>query len=177
MMGALADQKLEAFAQSLLRNIANGLPRGKAATEAAREVGYRGSSLADNARKRSHRADVKARMVELAAPRLAEAEAALDETMEAVTTNLFRMALRRYDADEIKPEHSIKASDLLAKLKGAYASEKVEHTLNGLGDRLDAALSRARLSFADQKVLLEGLEALPAEADGVSQQNDLDEVR
>jgi phage terminase small subunit len=143
-MPALSDPQLEQFAQFLLRNIVAGLPRGKAATAAAREAGYKGSSLADNARKRSHRADVKARMVELAAPRLAEAEAALDETMESVTTNLFRMALKQYDAGEIKPEHSIKASDLLAKLKGAYAPEKIEHSLNGHGDRLDRALAQAR---------------------------------
>jgi phage terminase small subunit len=143
-MSALSDPQLEQFAQFLLRNIVAGLPRGKAATAAAREAGYKGSSLADNARKRSHRADVKARMVELAAPRLAEAEAALDETMESVTTNLFRMALKQYDAVEIKPEHSIKASDLLAKLKGAYAPEKIEHSLHGHGDRLDRALAQAR---------------------------------
>ena len=140
-MPALRDPQLEQFAQFLLRNIVAGLPRGKAA---ARKAGYKGSSLADNARKRSHRADVKARMIELAAPRLAEAEAALDETMESVTTNLFRMALKQYDAGEIKPEHSIKASDLLAKLKGAYAPEKIEHSLNGHGDRLDRALAQAR---------------------------------
>jgi phage terminase small subunit len=143
-MPALRDPQLEQFAQFLLRNIVAGLPRGKAATAAAREAGYKGSSLVDNARKRSHRADVKARMIELAAPRLAEAEAALDETMESVTTNLFRMALKQYDAVEIKPEHSIKASDLLAKLKGAYAPEKIEHSLNGHGDRLDRALAQAR---------------------------------
>jgi phage terminase small subunit len=143
-MPALADPRLEQFAQFLLRNIVAGLPRGKAATAAAREAGYKGSALVDNARKRSHRADVKARMIELAAPRLAVAEAALDETMESVTTNLFRMALKQYDAVEIKPEHSIKASDLLAKLKGAYAPEKIEHSLNGHGDRLDRALAQAR---------------------------------
>jgi hypothetical protein len=143
-MPPLGDPQLEQFAQFLLRNIVAGLPRGKAATAAAREAGYKGSSLVDNARKRSHRPDIKGRMIELAAPRIAEAEAALDKSMESVTTNLFRMALKQYDADEIKPEHSIKASDLLAKLKGAYAPEKIEHSLNGLGDRLDRALAQAK---------------------------------
>jgi phage terminase small subunit len=143
-MGALSDPKLEKFAQALLCHLANGMTGGKAATQAALEAGYSGSSLAANARKRAQRKDVKARMVELAAPRIAEAEAALDESMESVTTNLFRMALKQYDADEIKPEHSIKASDLLAKLKGAYAPEKVEHSLNGLGDRLDRAIAQAK---------------------------------
>jgi hypothetical protein len=54
-VGALSDQKLELFAQALLRNIAHGLARGKATTEAAREAGYRGSAMADNARKRANR--------------------------------------------------------------------------------------------------------------------------
>jgi hypothetical protein len=50
---------------------------------------------------------------------------------------------------------------------GATGVQKhsVEHSVAGIGDRLDAALSRARLSFTDQKVLLEGLESLPVEAD------------
>jgi phage terminase small subunit len=91
-MGALSDPKLERFAQSLLCHLASGMTGGKAATQAALEAGYSGSSVAANARKRAQRPDVKARMVELAAPRIAEAEAALDESMESVTTNLFRMA-------------------------------------------------------------------------------------
>jgi phage terminase small subunit len=140
-MGVLSDPKLERFAQALLRHLANGLTGGKAATRAALEAGYSGSSVASNARKRAQRPDVKARMVELAAPRQAEVEAEIAETVEAVTTNLFRMALKKYDQAAIKPEHSIKASDLLAKIKGWNAPERVEHTLNGLGDRLDRALA------------------------------------
>lgn len=46
---------------------------------------------------------------------------------------------------------------------GATGVQKHEHSLTGLGDRLDAALTRARLSYDDQKVLLEGLESLPSE--------------
>jgi phage terminase small subunit len=140
-MSALSDLKLERFAQALLRHLANGLTAGKAATLAAQEAGYSGSSLASNARKRAQRKDVKARMVELAAPRQAEAEAEIAQTVQAVEANLFRMALKNYDSAEIKPEHSIKASDLLAKIKGWNAPERVEHTLNGLGDRLDRALA------------------------------------
>jgi hypothetical protein len=56
---------------------------------------------------------------------------------------------------------------------GATGVQKhsVEHSVTGLGDRLDRALNRARLSYDDQKVLLEGLESsLPAEVDRDSQQ-------
>jgi hypothetical protein len=46
---------------------------------------------------------------------------------------------------------------------GATGVQKHEHSLTGLGDRLDRALDRARLSYDDQKVLLESLESLPSE--------------
>ena len=151
IMVVLSDPKLERFAQALLRHLAKGLTGGKAATQAALEAGYSGSSLASNARKRAQRPDVKRRLVELAAPRLAEAEAELDETMAGVSRNLFRLALKQHDAAEVRPDHTIRAADLLAKLSGAYATQKVEHSLNGLGDRLDPALVRARLSDADER--------------------------
>jgi hypothetical protein len=54
---------------------------------------------------------------------------------------------------------------------GATGVQKHEHSVVGLGDRLDLALKRARLSYDDQKVLLEAVESsLPAEADRDSQQ-------
>lgn len=53
------DAKLEAFAQELAK--------GKSAPEAARVVGYTGSSLADNAKKRSRLPSVRARVAELLA--------------------------------------------------------------------------------------------------------------
>jgi hypothetical protein len=61
---------------------------------------------------------------------------------------------------------------------GATGVQKhsVEHSVTGLGDRLDRALNRARLSYDDQKILLETLESASVEADRDSQQNDLDEV-
>jgi hypothetical protein len=46
---------------------------------------------------------------------------------------------------------------------GATGVQKHEHSLTGLGDRLDRALNRARLSYDDQRVLLESLESLPPE--------------
>jgi hypothetical protein len=140
-MGALSDPKLEKFAQALLCHLANGMTGGKAATQAAMEAGYSGSSLAANARKRAQRKDVRARLVELAAPRQAEVETEIAETLEGVVGNLFSMALKKYDHAALRPEHSIKAADLLAKIKGWNAPERVEHTLNGLGDRLDRALA------------------------------------
>jgi len=56
---------------------------------------------------------------------------------------------------------------------GATGVQKhsVEHSLVGLGDRLDRALDRARLSYDDQKVLVEGLESVSVEANRDSQQD------
>jgi len=53
---------------------------------------------------------------------------------------------------------------------GATGVQKHEHSVVGIGDRLDAALKRARLSYDDTKVLLEVVESLPSEADRDSQQ-------
>jgi phage terminase small subunit len=53
---------------------------------------------------------------------------------------------------------------------GATGVQKHEHSVTGLGDRLDLALKRARLSYDDTKVLLEVVESLPSEADRDAQE-------
>jgi hypothetical protein len=44
LMGTLSDPNLEKFSQALLVNIAQGMPRSRAAAEAARAAGYSGKS-------------------------------------------------------------------------------------------------------------------------------------
>lgn len=117
-MAALTDPKLELFAQALLRNIAHGMARGKAATEAARTAGYRGSALADNARKRANRPDVKARMIELAAPKQAEAEADLAIDLEKAEQRLGQIILAEVDLDNIKAADVIAAVRQLSAIRG-----------------------------------------------------------
>lgn len=118
-MPALTDAKLEAFTQVLLRNIANGLPRSKAAEAAGREVGYRGSSMAANARKRANRKDVKARMVELAAPKQAEAEAQLAVDLNRAKGRLAEIILAKVPLDDaVMPKDVINALKVLAAIEG-----------------------------------------------------------
>jgi hypothetical protein len=125
-VGALSDQKLELFAQALLRNIAHGMARGKAATEAAHEAGYRGSAMADNARKRANRKDVKTRMIELAAPAqaLAEAEIAID--LSAAERRLWEIIQAPVAFDEtVMPKNIIDAIKTLAAMRGWNAPTTV----------------------------------------------------
>lgn len=125
---ALQDPQLEQFSQDALRNLINGMTRGKAATAAAKSAGYKGSSLAANARKRINRKDVKARMIELAAPRTEEAEAEIAQSWEAVQKNLYAISLQPVDGEKIKPADQIAAASLIAKIEGRMAPEKRELT-------------------------------------------------
>lgn len=137
-MAALSDPKLEKFAQALLRNIAHDMPRGKAATEAAREAGYRGSSLADNARKRANRKDVKARMIELAAPKSAEAEAELAIDLDKAEKRLGQIILAHVDMSKVKPVDIIGAVRQLAAMRGWNAPTEINENLNvnyAIGDQ------------------------------------------
>jgi len=143
-MPVLSDPQLEQFAQSLLRNIVAGMPRGKAATAAAREAGYQGSSLVDNARKRANRKDVKARMIELAAPALAQVEAEIAVDVQWATKKLASLVNPDLGVHKIKVTDQIAALKLLAEMFGWLAPEKMEHSLNGHGDLLDQALARVR---------------------------------
>jgi hypothetical protein len=125
---ALTDSKLETFAQALLRNIAQGVARGKAATEAAREAGYRGSAIADNARKRANRADVKARMVELAAPAQAKVEADLVVDIERAERRLGEIILAEIELSNVKATDVIAAVRQLAAIRGWNAPTNINVT-------------------------------------------------
>jgi hypothetical protein len=74
---------------------------------------------------------------------------------------------------DLKLVPKIEAVKALMVSIGATGVQKhsVEHSVTGLGDRLDRALNRARLSYDDQKVLLEGLESVSVEADRDAQQD------
>jgi len=127
-MPALSDPKLEAFTQAALRNIINGMTRGKAAEAAGKEAGYRGSSMAANARKRINRPDVKARMIELAAPQQAQAEAALTIDLEKAEARLGEIILAKVDLENIKAADVIAAVRQLAAIRGWNAPTNVHVT-------------------------------------------------
>lgn len=124
-MPMLSDPKMELFAQALLRQIAHGVARGKAATAAAREAGYTGSALADNARKRANRKDVKARMIELAAPAQAAIEADLTIDLERAEKRLGEIILADIDLSAIKAPDVIAAVRQLAAIRGWNAPTNV----------------------------------------------------
>jgi hypothetical protein len=118
-VAALSDQKLEVFAQALLRNIARGLARGKAATEAAHEAGYRGSAMVDNARKRANRKDVKLRLIELAAPAQARVESEIAIDLAAAERRLWEIIQAPVKFDEtVMPKNIIDAIKTLAAVRG-----------------------------------------------------------
>lgn len=126
-MPALSDPKLELFAQSLLRHIAQGMPRSKAAEAAGREAGYRGSSLGSNARKRAGRADVKARMIELAAPAQALVETEIAVDVARAKSRLSEIILANVAWDEtVLPKDVINAVRQLAAIEGWNAPTKID---------------------------------------------------
>lgn len=127
-MPALSDRKLEAFAQALLRNIVSGMSRSKAADEAAKEAKYGGSSRAANARKRANRTDVKARMVELAAPRQAEIEAEISLDVEGAKRRLSQIVQAAEGVSNVKPADVIAAVRQLSAIEGWDAPKKQELT-------------------------------------------------
>jgi hypothetical protein len=119
---ALADPKLEAFAQALLLNLAQGVAPSKAADHAAKAVGYGGSSRASNARKRAQRKDVKARMVEIASPIKPEVTPELVMTLSEAKLTLSEIARSCKAVDRIG---SIRQ---LALMEGWEAPSRHEHT-------------------------------------------------
>ena len=118
-MGALPDIKREKFAQALLRNLVCMMPKGKAALAAAKEAGYRGSALADNARKWSNQKDVKAGLAELAAPAQAQAEGELAVDLAVAKGVLSKIILANVDWDEdVGPKEVINAIKTFAAIEG-----------------------------------------------------------
>jgi hypothetical protein len=119
---------------------------GHKPNEAARLAGYKGSgkTFAANARKACNRSDVKARVAELRAPALEKVKEQIEINIEWANQKLATMANHELNADEIKATDQIAALRLLAQIHGWLAPEKIEHSLNGLGDRLDRAIARAK---------------------------------
>jgi len=127
-MAALSDPKLEVFSQALLVNIAQGMPRSKAAAAAAKTAGYGGKSIASNARKRAALPQVKARMAELAAPGQEVAEKAVAITVGAAEGKLWEFASVDLGKRAVKVPDQINAIKTLAQLRGWNAPEKTELT-------------------------------------------------
>lgn len=139
-MPALSDPKLEAFAQALLRNLVNGMPRSKAAESAGKEAGYRGSSLGPNARKRANRKDVKARMVELAAPQQAQAEAELLIDLDKAEQRLAKIIFADVELSGVKAADVIAAVRQLSAMRGWNAPTNVNLTKTDATDWSTAEL-------------------------------------
>jgi len=123
-MSELRDPRLEKFAQELLKNLASGLPRGKAQMAAAKAAGYTGSSLAHNARKKAGYPEVKARMAELAAPVQRKAGQEVVATVETAMTKLSRIAFAELGDGAIKVSDQIAAVRTMAQMQGWNAPEK-----------------------------------------------------
>lgn len=146
-MPALTDVKLEAFAQALLRNIARGLTRGKAAEAAAKEAGYTGSSLGPNARKRAGRPDVKARMVELAAPVIEAKNIDLVVDLDGAVRRMSQIIMADVDLDSTKVPDVIAATRQLSALRGWDAAAQEPKPQINVFDLLPIEDQRLLLGF------------------------------
>jgi hypothetical protein len=126
--------------------LAQALAMGHKPNEAARIAGYagQGKTFAANARKVCNHPDVKARVEELRAPALAKVKKQIDISVEWAVQKLASMANHELSLDEVKATDQIAALRLLAQINGWLAPEKIEHSLNGLGDRLDGAIRRLK---------------------------------
>lgn len=126
-MPALSDPKLELFCQRLLHHLAAGRTNGKAAEAAGKDAGYSGSSMAANSRKRAQRKDVKARLVELAAPAQAQAEAEVAQDVVALKSRLWEIIGAHVDLKEtVLPKDVINAGKAVAALEGWNAPTKID---------------------------------------------------
>lgn len=130
-MPVLSDPKLEVFCRFLLRNIAKGMAKGKAADGAAADAGYTGSSLSANARKRANRRDVKARMAEmaeeLATPEQKQARAELAIDLATAEQRLWAIITADIKPDEtVMPKDVVNAFKAIAAVRGWNAPTKID---------------------------------------------------
>lgn len=119
------DAKREAFAIEYLRGLAAGLPKGKAATAAARAAGYSGSSLSDNARRLPRHPAIKARLVELATPQQEAAEAELAITLDRAEARLWEIIFAKIDLNDVKAADVNASLRQLAAMRGWNAPTTV----------------------------------------------------
>ena len=132
-MGVLSNPRHEKVAQELARF--------KSPVEASQAAGYPpGTSFAANARKRTQRPDIRRRVKEIQT--VSGVIAAGDSAW--IQRKLVEIAEIPLNDEEVRPTDQIAALNLLAKIIGAMAPEKHEHTLNGLGTRIDAAIQRSK---------------------------------
>jgi phage terminase small subunit len=131
------DAKLQAFAQAMAK--------GLSAAAAAREVGYSGSSLESNAKRRAQLPSVKARVAELreraARNTVVTIERLIDNTEEA---RLLAMSLE-------EPSAANQCIQTIAKLAGLW-KDRSEHAGRDGGpievkDVTDAERARALVAF------------------------------
>lgn len=167
-MPALTHPKREAFAQFLLRNlIAGTMSRGKAAEAAAREAGYRGSALADNARKWANQADVKARMAEIAQPIKVETDPQLAMDVEGAKLRLAEIIRADSGLAKVKPADVIAAVRQLSTMEGWDAPTKHEHTGKDGAPLIDATkLSDEQLVVLESILLAAGSVAVAPDDPG-----------
>jgi hypothetical protein len=120
-MPAIKNPKLEAVAQELAN--------GKSTEEASRAAGYPdGSSFKPNAKRRAQRPDVKARVAELRAPGVAKAEEHVAINTEYVLTKASDIVNVKKPASAVKVSDQVAALNLIAKVIGILAPDKLEHT-------------------------------------------------
>jgi hypothetical protein len=118
----------KAFARAFLTNLALGKSRGRAATEAAQGVGYKGSSIASNARRLTQDQRVKGYMHSLAEPATAAAEAAVIATVEDTKQRLSAIVLADINLAAVKPSDVTAASRELNLMNGWHAPKRTELT-------------------------------------------------
>lgn len=152
-MPALSDRKLELFCQRLLHHLAMFKTNGKAAEAAGKDAGYTGSSMAANSRKRAQRKDVKARLVELAAPAQAQAEAEVACDAERLKARLWQIVGANVDLNEtVLPKDVINAGKAIAALEGWNAPTKIDVNKH---DSTDWSTAELVAFIADARASLE----------------------
>lgn len=136
----------------MLRHLAQGLTRGKAAESAGEDAGYRGSSVRANSRKRANRKDVKERMIELSAPAQQQAEAMVLVDVTRAKSRLSEIIMAAVSWSEtVMPKDVINAIKQLAAIEGWNAPTQINVNKHESTDwstaELVAFIADARASF------------------------------
>jgi phage terminase small subunit len=116
------------FARQFLTNLAQGKSRGFAATAAAKAVGYKGSSIAPNARRLTQDQRVKDYIYSLTRPEEVAAEAQVTATVDEAKQRLSEVVLADIDLSAIKPTDKIAAVRELSLINGWHAPKRTELT-------------------------------------------------
>jgi hypothetical protein len=111
--------RLEVFAQALAT--------GKTPVEAAEAAGYpKGSSFANNARKRASRKDVKGMVAELQKPVKEKLAKTIEANFEWATNQLLEVGNLPIGISNARASDKIRAIEVLAKMHGWNAAEKTK---------------------------------------------------